>query len=484
MNTQTRSKSNAGASSFQQHSSLGSLLPRRTKTGKSKVLIIGGGFAGLECARRLANDDRFEVTLVDRTNHHLFQPLLYQVATASLAAPDIARSLRQILAKASNVSVLMDEITQLLPDERVAIGATGVHHHYDYLFLAAGVRTSFFGKPEWEAHTLGLKSLAEAQEIRRSVLSNLERAELTECQDERRRLMTVAIVGGGPTGVELAGAFTDLVHRSLRDDYRRIDTSTLRVFLIEGSNRLLSAYDKEQSDYARTRLSDLGVEVRTAARVANVLKHQVQFSDGSTLEAGAIIWAAGTEANPLTKQLGVPLADQAGRVTPLPDLSLPGHREIFVGGDLVNLSDSSGELIPGVAPAAMQMGRHVAKVLKEERRLERSRYAERKLEFRPRFQYWDKGIMAIIGKNAAVVKSGKLRLTGWLAWIAWLFVHILFLVGFRNKLSVLLGWAYAYVRNTPDARVIVTKDFPVSERRSSGDDDGEGKLREVLRRAS
>ena len=433
------------------------ISPGSSKRWPRKVLIVGGGFAGLECARRLSNDRRFEVTVIDRTNHHLFQPLLYQVATASLAAPDIARSLRQILMKASNVTVLMDEVTDLSPEIQRVKGKSGQIYDYDYLFLAAGVQTSFFGRPEWEAHTLGLKSLTEAQGIRRCVLSNLEKAELTDCEDERRRLMTVVIAGGGPTGVELSGAFTDLVHRSLRDDFRRIDTSDLRVILVEGSNRLLGAYSEKQSAYALRRLEALGVEIRTDTLVADVTEQCVHFSDGSTLEAAAIIWAAGTEATPLTRQLGVPLADRAGRLTPEADLSLAGFPEVFIGGDLVSLADSKGDLIPGVAPAAVQMGRHVAKVLKEEARLERTRFKDQKLELRPRFQYFDKGIMAIIGKNAAVVSSGKLKLTGFLAWLAWLFIHILFLVGFRNKLSVLLGWAFAYARNTPDTRIIVQR---------------------------
>ena len=409
----------------------------------------------MECARRLARDKRFEVTLVDRTNHHLFQPLLYQVATASLAAPDIARSLRQILMKASNVTVLMDQIVGLVPKERFAMGKSGEKYEYDYLFLAAGVQTSFFGRHEWEAHTLGLKTLAEAQAIRRRVLSNLEKAELTDCEQARRRLMTVAIAGGGPTGVELAGAFTDLVHRSLRDDFRRIDTSKLRVVLVEGSDRLLAAYGENQSEYARNRLKELGVEILTGTMVSDVTEGCVHLADGSTIEAAAIIWAAGTEANPLTSQLGVPLADRAGRVTPEEDLSLPGFPEVFVGGDLVCLVDSRGVPVPGVAPAATQMGRHVAAVIKEECRLEKTRFRDKRLDLRARFRYFDKGIMAIVGKNAAVVRSGKLRLTGFIAWLAWLFIHILFLVGFRNKLSVLLGWAFAYVRDTPDTRIIV-----------------------------
>ena len=435
-------------------------LPRgRTR----QVVIIGGGFAGLECARRLANDRRFSVTLIDRTNHHLFQPLLYQVATASLAAPDIARSLRQILNKARNVTVLMDEVTELSTSRRMVHGRSGKDYHYDYLLLAAGVHTSFFGKSEWEEHTMGLKYLSEAQDIRRAVLSNLERAELSESEDERKLLMTVAIVGGGPTGVELAGAFTELVHRSLRGDYRRIDTSSLRVVLIEAGSRLLESYKESQSAYARKRLEDLGVEVRTGTKVADVTDRCVHFADGSSLESSAIIWAAGTEASPLTKQLGVPLADAAGRITPKDDLSVPGLPNVFVAGDLATIMDAKGHPVPGVAPAAMQMGRHVAKLLKEEKRLEKTRYADRVTEFRGAFRYLDKGTMAIVGKNAAVVKSGKFTLVGFPAWLAWLFIHILFLVGFRNKLSVLLGWAFAYIRNTPDARVIVKGPLPGTE---------------------
>ncbi len=423
--------------------------------GASRVLIIGGGFAGLECARTLAGDLRFAVTLVDRTNHHLFQPLLYQVATASLASPDIARSIRQILADAPNVTVLMDEITGIDAAARHATGRSGVRYEFDYLLLAVGARTSFFGNPQWEPLTLGLKSLADAQAIRRTVLSNLEQAELCTDAAEMTRLMTVAIVGGGPTGVELAGAFADLVHRSLRTNFRRIDTSKLRVVLIEGSERVLEAFDEDQSEYARQRLKKLGVEVWTGMRVGEIRSGEVHFTDGTMLESRAIIWAAGVEAHPLTAQLGVPLADRAGRVTPEPDLSLPGLPDIFVAGDLVRMKDRDDQPVPGVAPAATQMGRHVAKLLKEEKRLETTRHAERKHGLRPQFRYLDKGIMAIIGKNHAVVKAGGMRLRGLPAWFAWLFIHILFLIGFRNRLSVLLGWAFAYLKDNPEARIIV-----------------------------
>jgi NADH dehydrogenase len=423
-------------------------------TAPRKVLIIGGGFAGLECARKLANDDRFEVTLLDRTNHHLFQPLLYQVATASLAAPDIARSIRQILCDAANVTVLMDEVTAISPTEKTVTGRTGGEYAFDYLLLAAGAKTGFFGNDHWEENSLGLKSLADAQDIRRKILSNLERAELTTDEAERARLMTIAIVGGGPTGVELAGACADLIHRSLKSNFRRIDTAKLRVILIENSPEILEHYAPHQSAYAKERLQKLGVEVRNQTRVTDVRKGELLFLDGSSLKAEAIVWAAGIAANPLTKDLGVE-TDRAGRVTPNADLSIPGHPDIFVAGDLTNMKDREGKFVPGVAPAATQMGAHIAKLLKEELRLETTRFAERKHDLRPLFKYTDKGMMAIIGKSAAVMKVGDFTMNGFPAWIAWLLIHILFLIGFRNKLSVLIGWAYAYIVNNPEARIIV-----------------------------
>ena len=414
-------------------------------TPPRKLLIIGGGFAGLECATRLANDERFDITLVDRTNHHLFQPLLYQVATASLAAPDIARSIRQILADAKNVTVLMDEISTIDTTAKQAIGSSGAAYPYDTLLLAAGARTGYFGHDEWAKHTMGLKSLADAQNIRRTVLSNLEHAELASDDAERARLMTIAIVGGGPTGVELAGAFADLVHRSLKSNFRRIDTGKLRIILIEGSENILEAYDPDQCAYARKRLEKLGVEVRNNTRVTEVRAGALDFKDGSTLEAAAIIWAAGVAATPLTASLGVP-TDRGGRITPNTDLSIPGHPDIFVAGDLVSMKDGAGVVVPGVAPAAVQMGTHISKILKAQASGEATR---------PPFRYFDKGMMAIIGKNYAVVKTDSFQLRGFIAWLAWLFVHIMFLIGFRNKLSVLLGWAYAYLVNTPEARIIV-----------------------------
>ncbi|MCP5533210.1 MAG: NAD(P)/FAD-dependent oxidoreductase [Akkermansiaceae bacterium] len=415
-------------------------------TGPTRVLVIGGGFAGLECARELAGDDRFEVTLIDRTNHHLFQPLLYQVATAALAAPDIARSTRQIFAGERNVTVLMDEIVSIDAAAVSATGKSGAVYQADRMLVCVGARTSWFGHDEWEKRSLGLKTLADARAVRRQVLQNLENAELTPGSAERAKLMTVAIIGGGPTGVELAGAFADLVHRSLKTDFRRIDTSTLRVILIEGSGRVLEAYDEDQSEYARRRLEKLGVEVMTGVRVSDIQGDTLHFNDGNTLESAAIIWAAGVAAHPLAATLTEP-ADRGGRIRPEPDLSLPGHPHVFLAGDIVSLKNEDGSPVPGVAPAAVQMGQHVARILQRE--------ADQPGRERPPFRYHDKGMMAIIGKNAAVAKTGSMRLRGFPAWLAWLFIHIAFLVGFRNKLAVLLGWAYAYIRNEPETRIIV-----------------------------
>jgi NADH dehydrogenase len=414
-----------------------------------KVLIIGGGFGGLECALGLANQPGIDVTLIDRTNHHLFQPLLYQVASASLTAPDIAQSIRQILCDANNVTVLMDEITELNAAEHTATSATGHVHHYDYLVLATGARTGYFGNDHWAQHTLCLKSLADAQDIRRTVLTNLEKAELSTDPTERQRLMTIAIVGGGPTGVELAGAFADLMHRSLRNNFRNIDTTELRIVLIEGSECILEAYSEDQSAYARRRLEKLGVNVRCNTRVTDIQPQMLHFKEGEPLTAAAIIWAAGVAASSLAAQLATP-ADRGGRIAPLPDLSVPGFPHAFVAGDLVSLRDAKQQPIPGIAPAAMQMGRHIAKIICKEI----SSRDPIDVAARPAFRYTDKGFMAIIGKNHAVVKSGGIELQGFIAWLMWLFIHILFLVGFRNKLAVLLGWAFAYLRDNPSARVV------------------------------
>lgn len=433
-------------------------------SGPKNVLIIGGGFAGLACAQKLADDPRFQVTLIDKENHHLFQPLLYQVATTSLAAPDIARSLRGILSKAENVKVLLDTIISIDAHTKVA---TSSDHQYpfDYLVLACGARTSFFGKDEWAEHTIGLKSLSDALRVRARVLGALERAEITKDLAERRRLMTIVLIGGGPTGVELAGAFSDLVRRAIRADFRNIDPADLNIILVEAGNRLLAPFDPQLSEYAKHRLQDLGVQVLLGPSVDNIQPGRAHLnqasscpliSDDGWLEAETIIWAAGVQANDLTKQIGIE-TDRGGRIAVEPDLSLPGHPDLFAAGDIINLVDKNGIKVPGLSPAAAQAGKHIAKILKEEARLESTDHAQRKISLRPKFAYWDKGNMAIIGKNVAVMQTEKIRMKGFFAWIAWLMVHVVFLVGFRSKLFVLLQWAYSYLINKPGARVFINR---------------------------
>lgn len=414
-----------------------------------RVVIVGGGFAGLECARRLANKATFEVILLDRTNHHLFQPLLYQVATATLAAPDIARSLRGILEDAENVTVLMDEVRGVDADGKRVMGASGREYGYDYLVVAAGGKTSYFGNDEWAEYSIGLKSLSDAYEVRRKVLENLEAAELTDDLVKRARLMTIAIVGGGPTGVELSGAFVELVQRSMRRNFRRLDVKTLKVILVEAGPRLLPPYEEENSAYTKNRLEKLGVEVRVGTMVTGMRKGCLELKDG-VIEAGVILWAAGVQAEGITAQLPCE-TNRAGKVTPNKDLSLEGYPEIFVAGDLVDMEDVKGVRVPGVAPAATQMGRHIAGVLLEEAK------PNRKGLGRAGFEYWDKGAMAIIGRSHAVVEFGKFQMRGFIAWLAWLFIHILFLVGFRSKVSVLMNWAWAYISDVPGARVFSSR---------------------------
>jgi NADH dehydrogenase len=414
-----------------------------------KVVIIGGGFAGLECAKQLANKPTFEVTLIDRTNHHLFQPLLYQVATATLPSHDIARSLRSILADAENITVLMDEVTDIDSEGKSVHGKSGKIYDYDTLVVAAGAKTGYFGNDHWAEHTIGMKTLAEAYEIRETVLKNLETAELIDDEAERERLMTIAIVGGGPTGVELSGAFVELIQRSMNRNFRRIDTSKLKVILIEAGPRLLPPYEEESSAYTKKRLQNLGVEVLTGTMVTDIKEGQVITKDG-TIEAGTILWAAGVQGESIVAKLPAEV-NRAGKVTPEPCLSLPNHPEIFVAGDVTFMKDIKGVPVPGVAPAASQMGRFIGKLLVKEA------IPGNADQEREGFEYWDKGSMAIIGKSHAVVEFGKIQLKGFVAWLAWLFIHILFLVDFRSKLSVFIHWLWNYVTDAPGVRVFEYK---------------------------
>ena len=410
------------------------------------VVVLGAGFAGLTFAKKFP-EGVARVTLVDRTNHHLFQPLLYQVATAGLAVPDIAQPVRSILASKRDVSVIMDEVTGFdLAGRRVLLGERELA--YDHLVVALGGRTSYFGHPEWEKHAPGLKTLDDAIRIRHNVLRAFEAAETATDPQEQRRLATIIVIGGGPTGVELAGTFAELQRTMIARDFRNLKPGMARVILIEGGDRVLGMYPEHLSDKARQQLESLGVNVRLNTRVQAIGHDEVVLAD-ETLHAENVIWAAGVSASPLGTQLGAE-TDRAGRVKVLPDLSIPGHPEVRVLGDMVALKDPKGQVVPGVSPAAMQMGEYVAENIAEEIR----RGITGDPSKRAPFVYNDKGSMATIGRSRAVAKIGKVEFSGYFAWLTWLFVHLVFLVGFRNKISVLFSWVYSYFTFKRGARVV------------------------------
>ncbi len=415
------------------------------ETRRPHIVVLGAGFGGLTFCQKFARPDA-RITLVDRTNHHLFQPLLYQVATAGLSAPEIAQPIRSILSEKENVTVLMDSVKDIKLNERQVVLEKKTLD-YDYLVIGLGGVTSYFGHPEWEEHAPGLKSLDDALRIRREVLLAFERAENEPDKAEHDRLLTVVVVGGGPTGVELAGAFAELANHVLRDDFRHIDPTEARVVLIEAAPRLLLQFPEELGENARQKLKDMGVEVRLNTKVKNITQGVVELEDGR-IEAENIIWAAGVGGSPITKKLGVEL-DRGGRIKVQPDCSLPGHPEVFAIGDIVSLVDGNGKVVPGVCPAAIQMGDFVAGVIEED-----LRDGVRPPEKRAVFKYWDKGSMATIGRSAAVAKAGNLEVTGFMAWLMWLFIHLIFLVGFRNKVAVLFQWAYSYFTYKRGSRIV------------------------------
>lgn len=409
-----------------------------------RVVVLGAGFGGLTFCQNFSFPGA-EVTVVDRRNHHLFQPLLYQVAAAGLSAPEIAQPIRSILSPRKHVKVVLDEVRGIdLASRTVALTTTTLP--YDYLVLALGGVTSYFGHPEWEPLAPGLKSLEDALRIRSRVLMAFEKAETEPDPGVRQRLMTIVVVGGGPTGVELAGAFAELTRTVLRSDFRDIDPRQARVILVEAGPRLLAHLSEQSSASAKRQLERLGVEVRTNCPVQTLQKDFVELPEEG-IAAANIIWAAGVAAVPLTRQLGVEL-DRAGRIKVRPDLSLPGYPEVFAIGDLALVLDETGRPVPGVSPAAMQMARHVAHLIKAD-------LVTPGTASRPAFRYWDKGSMATIGRSAAVAEIKRLKLSGGLAWLVWLGVHLIFLIGFRNKLAVLLQWAYAYCTYKRGARIIV-----------------------------
>lgn len=407
------------------------------------VVIIGGGFAGLATARAL-RDAPVRVTLLDRQNHHLFQPLLYQVATSALASPDIAAPIRKLLRKQANATVLLTEVLDI---DLQLCHVTHTHGElaFDYLVVAAGAVNDYFGHADWEARAPGLKTLEDALTIRHRVLTAFERAEVLPA-DAQERELTFVVIGGGPTGVELAGALKEIATRTMSGNFRNFDPSKARVILVEGGPRILTAFPESLSASAQEQLQKLGVEIRLNTRVHDITQEGVLLADGTQLASSTVLWGAGVRGAPLASTLGVAL-DRRGRVTVGPDFALASNPNVFVVGDLAHCVDASGTEVPGLAPAATQGGAHVAAQILGD------------LRGRPRqgFRYLDKGIMATIGRSRAVAVSGKLEMTGGVAWLAWLFIHVLFLVDFRNRLAVMFEWAWAYFTFQRSARVIVSR---------------------------
>ena len=420
---------------------------------RTRVVIIGGGFGGLNAARALARAD-VEVLLIDRTNHHLFQPLLYQVATTSLAPSEITAPIRWVLRAQKNVTTLLGTVEQVDRLNRaVRVKGEPDPIHYDYLILATGTRHAYFGHDEWEKWAPGLKNVEDARRIRKRFLLAFERAEWEEDPGARQALLTFVVVGGGPTGVELAGVLPEMCRVAFRPDFRRIDTAKVRVILVEGGPRILPAFPESLSARAQRDLEKLGVEVRTNTLVTNIDEQGVDVGS-ERIASQSVFWAAGNAASPLGKTLDVPL-DRVGRVLVEPALSVPGDPRVFVIGDLAAAKLPDGTFVPSVAPAANQMGHHAARNIRALIAGEPSRP----------FTYLNKGDLATIGRHKAVASfgGGRIRIAGYFAWFTWLFVHIAYLVGFRNRISVLLQWAYNYVFFERGVRLITeTEDASMS----------------------
>jgi NADH dehydrogenase len=409
------------------------------------VIIIGGGFAGLDAARALAGAP-VRVTVVDRQNHHVFQPLLYQVATAGLSPGDIASPIRWILRKQANIRVLLATVERIDPDSRTLYLDGGETLQYDALIVASGATHSYFGHDDWPDRAPGLKTLDDALELRRRMLSAFERAERETDKGRQQELLTFAIVGGGPTGVELAGALAEIARQALKSEFDNVDPASARILLVEAGPSILPTFPDTLRDSARRALTRLGVTVLEGKAVTAIEEGAIEIGTDRVV-AGTVIWAAGVQASSLGRSLGAPV-DRAGRVIVEPDLSVPGHPEIFVAGDLACFTHQTGKPLPGVAQAAKQLGTHAA------------RNALRRLRNEPTapFRYRDPGNLATIGRNAAIADFGFLRLSGYPAWLFWLFLHIFFLIGFRNRISVMLQWAVSYLTYQRSVRLITGRD--------------------------
>ncbi|HLQ76512.1 MAG TPA: NAD(P)/FAD-dependent oxidoreductase [Terriglobia bacterium] len=412
----------------------------------TRVLIVGGGFAGLNAAKMLGGARDVEVTLIDRHNHHLFQPLLYQVAMAGLSPADIAAPIRSILSRYANVHVLLGNVELVDLQRKVAVLDTG-EIAFDYLILASGASHSYFGHEEWEPDAPGLKTLEQATEIRRRVLTAFEKAERATDSEERRKYLTFVIVGGGPTGVELAGAIGEMSRHTLAKDFQVIDSRSAKVILVEAGPRILPMFTEQSAARAARDLKTLGVEIRTNRSVTAIDRDGVQAGE-ERIAASTVLWAAGVRASPLGRRTGLEV-DGQGRVIVEPDLSVKGHPHVFVAGDLARYSQQSGKPLPGTAPVAMQQGGYIGRTI----------LADLRGHTRTPFQFIDKGQMATIGRNRAVIEIGRIRMGGFAAWISWLAVHIYYLTGFEHRLLVVLQWAWSYLTFGRGARLIVGKEW-------------------------
>lgn len=424
------------------HGQVDPLTLSGTKPPRPRIVIAGAGFGGLNAALSLQRVDA-DITVVDRQNYHLFQPLLYQVATAGLSPNQIATPIRHILTRSRNTTVLMDDIVDVDLD-RAELVTSSARIGYDYLIIATGARHTYFGRDDWEPVAPGLKKIDEAIEIRKRLLLAFERAETARDEIERRKLLTFAVVGAGPTGVEMAGAIAELARKTVACDFRHIDPSSARVVLVEGGSRVLPTFPEKLSASAASQLDRLGVEVITGDPVTHCCERGLTLKSGVHIDAATIVWGAGVMASPAAKWLKAE-TDRAGRVIVDNRLNLPGHANIFVIGDTASVTDGAGRLVPGVAPAAKQMGRHVAKSI--------TAALARKAPPAP-FIYKDYGNLATIGRSAAVADLGRLHLTGLPAWLVWGLVHVGFLIGFRNRLTVMLDWTWSYLTYGRGARLI------------------------------
>ncbi|WP_061249772.1 NAD(P)/FAD-dependent oxidoreductase [Leptospira alstonii] len=412
-----------------------------SESKKKKVVVIGAGFGGLQAVKKLSQNENLDITVIDKKNHHLFQPLLYQVATAVLSPADIAIPTRSLVGESKNVTVVLGEATKIDPASKT-VYYQNTSTNYDYLILAAGAKSSYFGNDHWEKHTIGLKNLKDALKIRHKLLISFEKAELSGDPEVVKSLLNYVIIGGGPTGVELAGSIAELSHHIIRDEFHTIDPALSKITLIEASPRLLMTFDASLGEFTKKRLESRGVEVLTGTRVIDINERGVQLEE-KMISTQTVIWAAGVQANTIASTLGVTL-DRGGRVTVDEFCNIEGHPEVFVIGDIANYSKGLERPLPGVSPVAMQQGRYVAALIQN----------DLKNKKRKPFHYIDKGSMATIGRTDAVAQVGVFKLKGLFGWFAWLFVHLFYQVGFKNKVTIMITWVWSYIAFRAEARVI------------------------------